>query len=87
MWEDPRLTAATAEGVSFHPAEIAMTVAAERRHEDRGRSRVVWDVLFRGLRTSYQHAHSFGTALGMFLVFGALIAVAGRTRSPSWRGS
>lgn len=54
-----------------------MTVAAERRHEDRGRSRVVWDILFRGLRTSYEHAHSFGTALGMFLVFGALIAVLG----------
>jgi len=54
-----------------------MTVAAERRHEDRGRSRVVWDILFHGLRTSYQHAHSFGTAVGMFLIFGALIAVLG----------
>ncbi|HEX5075532.1 MAG TPA: phosphatase PAP2 family protein [Gemmatimonadaceae bacterium] len=54
-----------------------MPVASERRHEDRGRSRVVWDVLFRGLRTSYDHAQSFGSAVGMFLIFGALIAVLG----------
>ena len=54
-----------------------MAVAAERRHEDRGRFRVLWDLLFRGLRISYGHAHSFATALGVFLVFGALIAIAG----------
>ena len=53
-----------------------MTVA-ERRHEDRGRTRIFWDLLFRGLRTSYNHVHSFGTALGLLLVFGALIAVLG----------
>ena len=34
-----------------------------------------WDLLFRGLRASYKHAHSFTTALGVFLVFGAVIAV------------
>ena len=54
-----------------------MTVAAERRHEDRGRFRVAWDLLYRGLRVAYKNAHSFGTALGMFLVFGALIAILG----------
>jgi undecaprenyl-diphosphatase len=54
-----------------------MTVAAERRHEDRGRFRVLWDLLFRGLRVSYTHAHSFAVALGLLLVFGALIAIAG----------
>lgn len=54
-----------------------MTVATERRQEGRGRSRVVWDLLFRGLRVAYKHAHSFGTALGMLLVFGAFIAIAG----------
>jgi len=54
-----------------------MTVA-ERRQEDRGRkTRLAWDLLFRGLRTSYKHAHSFGAALGMLLVFGALIAIIG----------
>src|SRR4030095_13825530 len=54
-----------------------MTATAERRHEDRGRFRLLWDVLFRGLRASYRHAHSFTTALGVFLVVGALIAIAG----------
>ena len=54
-----------------------MTATAERRREDRGRLRLFWDVLYRGLRVSYGHAHSFGTALGMFLVFGAVIAIAG----------
>ena len=54
-----------------------MTATAERRHEDRGRLRLFWDVLYRGLRVSYRHAHSFATALGMFLVFGALVAIAG----------
>lgn len=33
--------------------------------------------MYRGLRTSYKHAHSFTTALGVFLVIGALIAVTG----------
>jgi undecaprenyl-diphosphatase len=54
-----------------------MTVASERRQEDRGRSRIAWDLLFRGLRASYKHAHSFTAALGLLLVFGALIAIAG----------
>lgn len=49
----------------------------ERRVEDRGRFRILWNLIFRGLRVSYRHAHSFTTALGLFLVFGALIAVAG----------
>lgn len=37
----------------------------------------MWDLVYRGLRASFKHAHSFGTALGVFLVFGALIAIAG----------
>jgi undecaprenyl-diphosphatase len=53
-----------------------MTVA-ERRQEDRGRFPMLWDLLFRGLRVSYRHAHSFTTALGLFLVAGAAVAVAG----------
>lgn len=63
--------------LGIHPQSARMSVAAERRHEDRGRFRVLWDLLFRGLRTSYKHVHSFSTALGVFLVFGALIAVLG----------
>ena len=50
---------------------------AERRREERGHFRVLWDLIYGGLRTSYQHAHSFTTALGVFLVFGALIAMVG----------
>jgi undecaprenyl-diphosphatase len=38
---------------------------------------MLWDLLFRGLRVSYRHAHSFTTALGLFLVAGGVIAVAG----------
>lgn len=54
-----------------------MPAVAERRHEDRGRFRLAWDLLYTGLRTSYTHAHSFTTAIGVFLVFGALIAIVG----------
>ncbi|HEX6053693.1 MAG TPA: phosphatase PAP2 family protein [Gemmatimonadaceae bacterium] len=50
---------------------------AERRREERGLSRVLWDVLYRGLRASYRRAHSFTTALGVLLVAGGAIAVAG----------
>jgi undecaprenyl-diphosphatase len=54
-----------------------MATSADRRLEVRGRTRLAWDLLYRGLRVSYKHAHSFTTALGVFLVFGALIAIAG----------
>ena len=40
---------------------------AERRHTDRGRLSLLWDLLYRGLRSSYKHAHYFGAALGAFL--------------------
>jgi undecaprenyl-diphosphatase len=50
---------------------------AERRREDRGRFRLLWNLLYRALRTSYTHAHSFTTAVGVLLVAGALIAIAG----------
>jgi undecaprenyl-diphosphatase len=54
-----------------------MPAVAERRHEARGRFRLLWDLVYRGLRVSYRHAHSFTTALGVFLVAGALLAIAG----------
>jgi undecaprenyl-diphosphatase len=50
---------------------------AERRQEDRGATRVLWDMLYKGLRASYSRAHSFTAALGVLLVGGALIAVTG----------
>lgn len=54
-----------------------MPSIVERRHEDRGRFRLLWDLLYKGLRVSYRHAHSFTTALGVFLVVGALVAISG----------
>ena len=54
-----------------------MPAAVERRHESRGRLRPIWDVIYRGLRISYDHAQSFTTALGVFLVAGALLAIGG----------
>jgi undecaprenyl-diphosphatase len=54
-----------------------MPAAVERRHEIRGRWRPIWDVIYKGLRVSNNHAHSFTTALGVFLVSGALVAIAG----------
>ena len=54
-----------------------MATTADRRVETRGRTRVAWDLVYRGLRISYKHAHSFTVALGFFLVFGALIAITG----------
>ncbi|HUQ80376.1 MAG TPA: phosphatase PAP2 family protein [Gemmatimonadaceae bacterium] len=54
-----------------------MPAAAERRREDRGRFRLMWNLVYRGLRTSYAHAQSFTTAVGVFLVFGAVVAVVG----------
>ena len=54
-----------------------MATTADRRLEARGRTRLAWDLVYRGLRVSYKHAHSFGTALGFFLVAGSLIAITG----------
>jgi undecaprenyl-diphosphatase len=50
---------------------------ADRRQEERGASRVLWDVLYGGLRAAYGRAHSFTAALGALLVVGALIAIGG----------
>jgi len=66
-----------AESLVPRPESQPMGVTAERRVDDRGRFRLAWDLLYRGLRVSYRHAHSFGTALGVFLVVGASIAIAG----------
>jgi undecaprenyl-diphosphatase len=54
-----------------------MATTADRRLEVRGRTRLAWDLVYRGLRVSYKYAHSFTTALGVFLVVGALVAIGG----------
>ena len=49
----------------------------ERREEPRGRFRVAQDLVFTVLRAIARHASSFYTALGIYLVAGAVIAVFG----------
>ena len=52
-------------------------LARERREGMRGRFHLLWDVVFRGLRTVGMRAGSFYATVGIFLVVGVLIAVAG----------
>ena len=49
----------------------------ERRAQRRGRTRHGWNLLFHGLRFIARHAGNFYTALGIVLVAGAALAVAG----------
>ncbi|HET9012154.1 MAG TPA: phosphatase PAP2 family protein, partial [Gemmatimonadaceae bacterium] len=49
----------------------------ERREGMRGRFHLLWDLVFRGLRAVGMRAGSFYTTVGIFLVVGTLIAVAG----------
>ena len=51
-----------------------MTATSERRTHDRGRLALFGDLFFGALRASYRRVHSFGAALGIFLVAGALLA-------------
>ena len=50
---------------------------AERRGLERGHLSLFWDVIYRSLRTMGVHAENFYTTVGIFLVIGAAIAVAG----------
>ena len=65
------------------PRRICLTPVAlimdpiERRARPRGRAQHAWDLLFAGLRFVARHAGSFYTALGVVLVAGAALAVAG----------
>ena len=58
-------------------ARIAAPLAPERREERRGRFHVVWDLVFRGLRAAGVRAGSFYTTVGIFLVVGVVLAIAG----------
>lgn len=51
--------------------------SADRRDERRGHFHLVWDMIYRGLRAARGRAHSFQTAVGIFLLGGVVVAVAG----------
>jgi len=54
-----------------------MTHSLDRRERTRRRSHVVWDVFFRALRGAAERANDFRVAVGIFLLAGAAVAVAG----------
>ena len=54
-----------------------MPLRAERRTRPRSHFALLWDVLFRALRGSLTHVHSFYTAVGIFVTAGALLAIGG----------
>ena len=49
----------------------------ERRGPQRGHLVLFWNLVFRGLRALGTHGQSFYTAVGIFLVVGVLVAIAG----------
>ena len=51
-------------------------VVNERREVERGRFTAVWNLVFRGMRRAGIDAQSFYATVGIFLVVGAIIAVA-----------
>lgn len=64
---------ATSNSGSGSPAPAA----GERREAPRSRFNVLKDILYGGIRTIARHAQGFYTAVGIYLVSGALIAIAG----------
>ena len=63
-------------GASVSPGPLRME-STDRRAQPRGHARHGWNLLFTGLRFIARHAGSFYTALGIALVTGAALAVAG----------
>src|SRR5574338_1485354 len=68
-------------GVALDLLDHAMTSSSTNRplrsERTRGRLRVYWDVTFRALRWIAQRAHGAYTTFGIFLLAGAVLAVAG----------
>jgi len=61
-----------------HPSFPTRSVdPLERRTHYRGRTRLAWNALFHGLRFVARHVGNFYAALGIVLVAGAVLAVAG----------
>ncbi len=56
---------------------VAPPTAGERRAGARGRFHLLWDLVFRGLRAAGLRASSFYTTVGIFLLVGVAIAIAG----------
>jgi undecaprenyl-diphosphatase len=52
-------------------------IESDRREGRRGRFHLLWDFVFRGLRTLGMRAGSFYTTVGVFLVIGVVLAIAG----------
>src|SRR3954471_6036967 len=56
----------------------ARPLTTDRRGEGyRGRFHTLWDLIFRGLRALGVRANSFYTTVGVFLIIGVVIAIAG----------
>jgi undecaprenyl-diphosphatase len=51
--------------------------SGDRRTGPRGRHHVLWDLVFRGLRAAGMRAGSFYATVGIFLVVGMVVAIAG----------
>ena len=56
---------------------VTVDSANERRGPGRGHLVLFWNLVFRGLRSLGTHGRSFYTAVGIFLVVGVLVAIAG----------
>jgi undecaprenyl-diphosphatase len=60
-----------------HPSLEPVAATGERRTSSRGHLRFLWNLVFKALRQMGVHAEKFYLTVGIFLVVGALIAVAG----------
>ena len=66
-----------AESRPTRDTSSAAPLATDRREEARGRHRMVLNLAFRGLRAAGLRAGNFYTTVGIFLVVGVVIAIAG----------
>ena len=60
-----------------HPATGASPDGSDRRTASRSHFRLFWNLIFKALRTLGSHGRNFYAVVGIFLIVGALIAVAG----------
>jgi undecaprenyl-diphosphatase len=59
------------------PTDPQVSDASDRRATSRGRLALFWNLLFRSLRALGSHGRSFYAAVGIFLVVGVALAIAG----------